>query len=201
MSDKFEPGGIAEPDRPAGMLPGRRRLLRGGLGAGSVLMTLASRPVSAATCTQASAFSSVVSGKQPITLCSGRTPASWFATSDSTSAGAALFVSSLVSTGTDWPIDPATKFSSVFSPGLTNGNLTLKGVLDTTKGAPVVAQHCVAGLLNTSGSSPLVPATILTPIRVKDIWNSFATKGYYEASAGVRWSETQIIEWLKTTYT
>src|SRR5690242_9250799 len=59
----------------------RRRFLRGGLAAGPVVATIASRPVLGATvCTQASMMGSVAaSGRQavPVTLCNGLTPEQW----------------------------------------------------------------------------------------------------------------------------
>lgn len=210
MSVKFQPGGLAEPDRPVGMLPGRRRLLRGGLGAGSVLMTLASRPVSAAQCLAGSvAAGSAASGNQlQASVCSGLSPGSWFAisgsSSSSTTGGSALFISSTttISTtaGSSWPIAPSTKFSDAFSPDLGKNNLTLKDVLDPQQAILPIARHIVAGLLNTSTAPPRVPATVLTPQRVKEIWTSVATKGFFEPTAGVRWNEAQIIAWLETTY-
>ena len=62
----------------APLLEGRRRLLRGGLASGTVLLSLASKPVSATTCTPASSFASINLSRPDRTYnCTGRTPGYW----------------------------------------------------------------------------------------------------------------------------
>jgi hypothetical protein len=167
--------------------PSRRRLLRGGLGAAPVLMTLASRPVGATVCTTGSAFASLQpSGTLQTTQCTGHSPSYWTACS---------------SPGTDWkPIKPQTKFSALFTPALSDSNVTLKKVVDASLGYNVVARHCVAALLNASKSPPLTPPSILSAAMVKAVWTSYATHGYYEPTAGIQWTDTKIVDWITTTY-
>ena len=53
----------------------RRQLLRGASGAAPILMTLASRPVTAAVCTPASSFASINASRPDKQYdCAGRTP-------------------------------------------------------------------------------------------------------------------------------
>jgi len=93
-----------------------------------------------------------------------------------------------------------TLFSAYFSPALSDGNLKLKAVLDPSKGYDPVACNCVAALLNASNGPPLTPTSILGVAYVKAIWSSYASKGYFEPTAGIRWSGGQIVDWIKTTY-
>lgn len=163
---------------------GRRRLLRGGLGAAPVLMSLASGPVGAAACIQASAFASLhASGKQPNLPCDGLNTATWFLAPES-----------------QWPLRSDSKFSQPFSPSLTDTKATLRQVVNPNGGYDPVARQLVAALLNTSANPPLTPASILTPATVKSIWTSYASRGYYEPTAGVRWTGTRIVEWILTTF-
>ena len=65
------------PDRDA-VSDERRRLLRGGVAAGSVVMTVASRPVFGQPCLAASAMGSMpTSGHRAMQTCSGLTPEQW----------------------------------------------------------------------------------------------------------------------------
>ncbi|MEO6422113.1 MAG: hypothetical protein ABIR84_05385 [Candidatus Nitrotoga sp.] len=55
--------------------------------------------------------------------------------------------------------------------------------------------HCVSALLNAvSGRTP-----ILTPSQVKNIFNEYASKGYFEPTAGIHWDPDQIVTYLKHT--
>jgi len=164
---------------------GRRRLLRGGLSAAPILATLASSPVSAGLCTTGSAYGSLnPSGTRTNTTCGGRSPATWTA---SGGVGA-------------WPISGNTLFSACFSPALSDSTLKLKTVVDPSKGYDAVARNCVAALLNASASPPLTPASILGVAYVKAVWTSYASKGYFEPTAGIRWNSGQIVDWITTTY-
>jgi hypothetical protein len=182
-TDQEEPVG---PDRRsrAAVAMDRRRLLRGGLSAAPVVMTLASGPVSAGLCTTCSAFGSLhPSGKQPSIVCSGRSPSAW----DGTPGG-------------HWPLAQNTLFETYFAPALTGTNVTLKNVIDPTKGYDPVARNCVAALLNASTSPPLTPPTILGVGYAKTIWSSYASRGYFEPTAGIQWHSAEIVEWIATTY-
>jgi hypothetical protein len=197
----------------------RRRLLRGGLAGAPLLLTLASKPVSATTCTQASSFASInMSRPDRAYSCSGRTPGYWkqegkfwdwplpaYCPSANTVAG----------NGTAQPVyNPPlnatpTKFNDVFGAA---GGYPDKTLLDVLKmpgndlGRDALARHIVAAVLNAADG--ITPATVLSESAVKNIWASFVAKGYYEPTAGIKWyadyaepaSPTGgLIAWLKTT--
>jgi hypothetical protein len=102
-----------------------------------------------------------------------------------------------------WPTSVSANdlFSAYFSPALSDGQAKLKSVVDPSKGYDPVACHCVCALANASTSPPLTPASILGVAYVKAVWSSYASKGYFEPTAGIRWNGAQIVEWIKTTYT
>ena len=100
-----------------------------------------------------------------------------------------------------WPINANALFSAYFSPALSDGTAKLRTVVDPTKGYDLVACNCVAALLNASTSPPLTPASILGVGYVKSVWSSYASKGFFEPTAGVQWNGVKIVEWIKTTYT
>jgi hypothetical protein len=99
-----------------------------------------------------------------------------------------------------WPINGNTLFSACFSPALSDPALKIKTVLDPSKGYDPVACNCVAALLNASAGPPLTPASILGVSYVKSVWASYATKGFFEPTAGIRWNGGQIVDWIRTTY-
>lgn len=148
-------------------------------------MTLTSGPVSAGLCTTCSMHGSIrPSGKQAAATCGGRTPDAWSKLKKK-----------------DWPqtCEPGTHFSPLFSPSLNRSNVSLMNVVESSS-YDTVARHCVAAYLNASASPPLTPPTILSAGMTKTIWSSYATKGYFEPTAGVRWTSAQIVDWIKTTF-
>lgn len=179
-----------EPDETGGdasRLSQRRLVLRGGLGAAPVLLSLVSAPVGAATCTTASAFASLQpSGTRSTTSCGGRSPSEWSSTSPS-----------------QWPVSQGAMFGSVFSPAL-NPDMKIKDLFALSDSAATllqrVAKHCAAAYLNATTSPALVPSTILNAALAKSIWNSFALTGGYDPAPGLHWDATKIIAWISTTY-
>ncbi len=186
MSPNTDREDATAPDagKAVGFVPGRRRLLRGGLGAAPVIMTFVSAPVTAGTCTTCSAYGSMhPSGRHASSTCGGHSPSVWYSTPHS-----------------HWPINPNSLFSTYFSPALSGTSVTLKNVLDPTKGYSPLAQNCVAALLNASTSPPLTPPNILGVGYVKGIWSSYANQGYFQPTAGIQWNAGQIVNWITTTY-
>lgn len=191
MTAGSEPVKIVEPDRAgvAALGSGRRRLLRGGLGAAPVLMTLVSGPVSAALCTTGSAFGSLhPSGKQPGINCAGRSPEAW----SGSAAG-------------QWPLPQNDLFSSKFTPAL-NPDIRFKNLLELTTFSidQEVARHVVAAYFNASAPASTT-ASVLSTATAVAIWASYAGKGgglvgWYEPTAGIKWFAADIIKWIKTTY-
>ena len=162
---------------------GRRRLLRGGLAAAPVLMTLVSRPVLAQQCTTPSGFVSAnASTAGRGVTCSGHTPEYWVSHTDS------------------WPGQGSNKyktndkFKKYFSPDLSGSPTLIEALAPAFPSS--VARYCVAALLNT-GPPSLTP--VLSPSAVKDIWSEFATSGSFSPSSGAHWNATEIIDYLLTT--
>jgi hypothetical protein len=181
----------------------RRRLLRGGLGAAPVVLTVASRPVMAATgaCTTASAFGSInASRPKNVTSCGGCKPDYW-----KNSLNYASWPAGHCATAKKVATDKL-YFNEIFGSSPYSATTTLLQVLQTTgTGRDAVARHCVAAVLN--GAKGLTPAAVLSAQTAKNVWSSFVTRGYYEPTAGIRWfadSSTpagtgSIVQWLTST--
>lgn len=195
------------PAEASGSRPGiavdRRRLLRGGLGAVPVILTVTSPSVMAngsydgGICTPASSFASINTSRPDRTFsCSGRTPGYW-------------------KQSQHWPNWPApfvadgnnaTKFNDVFGSAYGYPGKTLLDVLGLQGGdRDAIARHIVAALLNAAKNwtSP----EVLSVTTVKLVWMSFTEKGYYEPTAGIRWfagyseptGNGSLEDWLKST--
>jgi hypothetical protein len=178
----------------------RRRLLRGGLGAAPLVLSVASRPVMAGTCTTASAYGSI-NGSRPVksTSCSGRTPDYWKGNPASWPSGFRA-----VAAGTT---APATLFNDVFPAGGYPG-VTLLAVLSMTgtDKTTAMARFCAAAVLNAAAT--LTPATVLSAQTAKDVWAAHRSPGgYYEPTAGIRWyadystpsGSGSMLAWLAST--
>lgn len=173
----------------------RRRLLRAGLTAAPVIMTVASKPVLGSTiCTAASVMGSAASGAvRTASVCSGLTPNQW-------KVYAAQWPTPFCATNhtsTDRQATlyhcPVTGFS-----GRVYGDHTMLEVLDIHEGGGgtmALGRYMVAALLNAcAGRTP-----VLSESGVRDMWNDLVNRGYYEPTAGVQWGAPEIIAYLKTT--
>jgi hypothetical protein len=194
-------------------LQGRRRLLRGGLAAAPVLMTLASRPAlggqwnvvgtggnwggGGGKCVAPSGFVSMPTshpGKKY--TCSGYTPDYWknCAMYKQPWPSPYCYTSGWNSWGQ--PQQP-TKFKECFSPCTCYSDSTT--LLDVLKMGDVspndVARYCTAALLNCAAN--LTP--VLSKSDVEGIWSEFASKGYFEPTAGVKWYHDDIVTYLQST--
>jgi hypothetical protein len=59
-----------------------------------------------------------------------------------------------------------------------------------------LGMHIVAALLNArKGLTP-----ILSESDVINMWNEWATKGYFEPTASVHWSSAQIVQYIQGTF-
>jgi hypothetical protein len=177
----------------------RRRLLRGGIAAAPVILTVAPGSVLAGTsCTTASAFASLnASRTSSLPVCSGHKPDWWCANTGS------------------WPTSsctPNTKFQdcgfavhSSFS-GMTKLLDVLK--FTETSGHKCVAKHIVAALLNAK--TGITPPEVLNEAKVKAVWNEFCPNGWFVPTAGIKWYDVTptvvvgknpggVTGWLQTT--
>jgi hypothetical protein len=184
--------------------PGRRRLLRGGLGAAPLLMTLVSRPVlghGRLQCTTMSASVSMpASGGGNPSVCLGRTPGFWKQKHHFDDWPSPTY----------WPTTvggpgghQATKFKSVFpTPTLPYPpSTTFLQVLDMGGGPPnSVARHLVAAALNVAkGWAPVLTLPALQGLWLQYMTTGGGTVGYYEPTAGVKWYHSEIEAYLKST--
>ncbi len=162
----------------------RRRFGLRGLGASSLLLTLACKPVLGAT--------------------RARVSPSGFLSANQSRHGP-ISVSWRHSTGPDywrtssvWPIAQGTRFAHVFSaaPSTIYDTLTLlemvKGHADDTA---ELGMHLTAALLTArSGWADFLPeATILA------MFLEWRTRGYFSPTANVQWDALEIVKYLKAT--
>jgi len=180
--------------------PDRRRLLRTGLGAVPVAMTLVSRPV-LGTSPQCLAPSGFVSGNASVpaaATCAGVTPGYWKQSQHFSSWPSGYYPVAV--TG-----HAATTFCSAFActAGTYPSTTTLLDVLSTAGGPPDdVGRHVVAALLNTL--TGLVPTSVLSVSAIQNIWLQYlntgsGTVGYYVPYGSVKWYHTDIVNYLLTT--
>lgn len=207
---QLTPQGIAEPTKLVD--ESRRSFTKSGLVASGVIFTLTSRPVLGQVVCQSP--SGALSGNlsqhgTPIT-CSGLTPGYW---GTHTSARKNMWPSPYA-TGTctntkllqdykSWM--NGTKFNDsshgfhCIGYGAKYIDYTmLQVILLGGTGDPYqLGGHCVAALLNArKGWTP-----VLTEAQVRNIFNEYASKGYFEPTAGVKWYPVDIVAYLKTTMT
>jgi hypothetical protein len=200
----------------------RRRFGKSGLAASGVILTLASRPVLGCwDCLSPSGFQSgnvSYHGQPP--QCEGRTPGYWQAPGKQwPSPYTAGTCTNKKQPSSNDPVDwkNGTPFSGTFNCG-TNGAMYQSCCLPV-KNAPCkqtsplslmqvlllggkddryqLGAHIVAALLNAR----MGWTDVLTVQAVKDMFNEWAAKGYYEPSAGIKWYGADIVTYLKTTMT
>jgi len=238
MSPKEQPAESALTDNPPKSSE-RRRLLRGGLAAGPVLMTIASRPVLgqvACTASAAMSISMQTSIDHQCQVTSGLSPDAWKATATqwpspyfgtsaaatstssvtpkSTTTNNALLQQQLAAAGgyatgtTSTSSGSASTAGSYGSPTLyhcsTTGlgghvfhNSTMLEVIDIigASGFNSLGRYIVAALLNArAGRTPMLSEAV-----VRNMWNDLISRGYYEPTAGVRWTATEIVAYIRTT--
>jgi hypothetical protein len=76
------------------------------------------------------------------------------------------------------------------------GTRTMLEVLDVSQGGlDGVGRYMVAALLNArSGRTPVLDETA-----VRTMWNDLVNQGYYEPTAGIKWTGAEIIAYLQST--
>lgn len=222
MTDKEKPdneqtGQNISPDvapQPPVADDSRRRFTKSGLAASGVILTLASRPVLGQwACQSPSGFQSGnVSPHGTPPSCSGLTPGyygthpeewqQWGYDPGTCSAtnrrGGKNTTSTSCTHIADW--SNGTLFSAAFhcsgfATGYTGYSMMQVIWMNGRQDAYQLGAHIVAALLNAkSGKTP-----VLTEQAVKDIFNEWAAKNYYEPTAGVQWTAEDIVTYLKTT--
>lgn len=206
----------------------RRRLLRGGLAAAPIVLTLVSRPVlggqwqvvggggggnlgGGGQCYAPSGFASMPTsqhGKK--TYCSGCKPSYW--QNCDTSKGGNPWPSPYCGNGSydrwgNW--QQPTKFRQPFSPCY--GSYQTCTMLDALN---LGAGYSGYGQWGSSQQSQVAQyctaallnaasgwTPVLTEARVKGIWSEYCTQGFFEPTAGVKWYGDDIVAYLSSTMT
>jgi hypothetical protein len=174
----------------------RRKLLRATLAASPVLLSVASRPVlGQITCAAASAMGSMSpsGGARTAQICSGLTPSQW--KSHASSWPSPYCATTMKATG-----HAATLFHCPTTglAGRTYGDRTMLEVIDVNEsgqGNTSLGRYIVAALLNARAAR----TPVLSETGVREMWNEVITRGYYEPTAGIRWTANEIVTYLKTT--
>lgn len=190
----------------------RRKLLRGGLAAAPVLMTVASRPVLGQVACTASAITSInlqSSINHNCTITSGLSPEKWkalaaqwpspYAGATTAAAGRTVTYGGVTHTYGGGPTTQATAYHCT-TTGLGGHVFAGKSMVDVidmlqSGGLNSLGRYIVAALLNArSGRTPMLSET-----NVRAMWNDLLNRGYYEPTAGIRWGAGEIVAYIKTT--
>ncbi|MGE5386967.1 MAG: hypothetical protein ACM3SV_13880 [Betaproteobacteria bacterium] len=170
----------------------RRRLLRGGLAAAPVLMTLANRPAFGANGATPSAFGSMNSSRtDSVVEATGVSPGYWKNhTANWPSPYRPLPSSNTAGFAANSPATAATLFDDVFVGGRFPGKTLLQilspeqSISGHNGGNVAVARAITAALLNAASGKT---SSILNVDQVKAIWAEFVNKGYYSPTNGIKW--------------
>lgn len=162
---------------------GRRRFARSGVAASGIIATLTSGPVLGTVCKSPSGFlSGNLSNHQQATTCMGRSPGYW-------------------KNHNQWPIQNRNtcKFRSVFTVPESSPYypITMLNML-TEQGCDKhnLGMHLVAAYLNyKAGWSPF-----LTDSRLQSMWNELRMNGYFEPTAGVKWTAEEVVQYIQKTF-
>jgi hypothetical protein len=222
MSDHTPDTADIQPDatQPAAVDQSRRKLAGAALGV-SAILTLASRPVLAGQCvTPSAACSGNLSQHGTPTTCSGKSPGYWKQhpeqwptpytpggcsnqcnKCEKWSGGTSFHpIFKLISNGkcnsfnADFDSNPisAPTSLSMMQVMMMNDGSNPWGLSDPDN----LGMHIVAALLNAKkGLTP-----ILSESDVINMWNEWATKGYFEPTASVHWSSAQIVQYIQGTF-
>lgn len=182
--------GMSGADTPKSALKvsaGRRKLLRGGLGAAPVLATFVSQPVHATyTCKSASAYTSANASRPGVSQCSGCSGAWWSANTNS------------------WPTGctpNSTRFDTYFSATAAYpAGTTLSNVLGrtTTADSDKLARNMVAALMNIK--SGRIGAGVFDEAALKTIWTSAISTGYVPSAGAAAWNCAAVNQWLNSVF-
>jgi len=187
----------------------RRNLLKAGLGAGSVIATLASRPVlgwgggGGGDCKAPSdALSGNLSQPGKDKHCSGKPPSYWCQSQSYCNWKVPCQPKDTGSSGYTCGAfkAKATPFHSTITMfnGTQFGSKTMLDVMNLTGGGyQKLGCYISAALLNAkAGWTP-----VLSESDVRGMWNEYCAKGYFEPSAGVHWGPDECVNYLLTTMT
>jgi hypothetical protein len=191
-SPKMPDGTGQRPDAVVVPSSGRRRMLKAGISATPVVMTVISRPVLAVGCDSPSGFTSLSQSHPGPGTCSGHAPTYW---SDQTHWG-------------EWPptFTPATLFVARFPTGgpwlSAMASDTLGYVIDSTmspSGIPYGLARLIIAAYFNAGVPILGTSTLLSQVTVQHIWLEWSTTGSFSPRTGASWKYDEIVAYLPTT--
>ena len=179
----------------------RRRFLGAGAAAAPFLLTLVSQPALGTTCftpSRSLSRNTSVSQQGKYGECMRAESPGNYKAQQQLGQGASI-----------WPVPPSTPMHPLFYMGgedlktrfikLVNGrvlSMTLGEALEVNT-AGQVHSHLIAAYLNTMGGNGAV-IPVLTADNVLKIWREYATTGYYEPMAGIKWYAEDIVDYLKS---
>jgi len=183
---------------PDARSPDQTRRKLAGLGA-SAIFTLASRPVLAVTCNSPSAAASgnlSFHGTPPD--CTGASPSTWLTLADGGNVlnngfpgGNVIFNSVFADgNGIDWPDGDDGRLYEVMNPTSNPDNANAN-----PRPNPISAEFA-ATLLNIRGGR--IPPEILTEVKLIGMWNDWRDSGEFQPTAGVTWTATDIVTYLRS---
>ena len=183
----------------------RRRFLGAGAAATPFLLTLVSQPALGVQCftpSRSLSKNTSVSQKDHIGECTGaESPGNYKAQQDP-KKGAYHWPASVPPSTSMHPlffeggIEGVTRFVKV-EKGSTR-SMTLGEALNVNASGQVHF-HLIGAYLNKmGGNGAVIPDNVLMVHDILNMWHEFATKGFFEPMAGIRWYESEIVGYLKT---
>lgn len=180
----------------------RRRFLGAGSAAAPFILTMVSQPALGVTCftpSRSLSKNTSISQQGKYGECTGAESPGNYKTQQT--SGNAYH----------WPasVPPGTPFHPLFHMGGKTGvtkftktvnnqevSMTLGEALDVN--APgQVHFHLIGAYLNKmGGNGAIIPDAAITETGILTMWHEYATKGYYEPIAGVKWYAQQIVDYL-----
>lgn len=181
----------------------RRLLTKSGFVMSGVLLTLASRPsLGDVVCKTPSGFlSGNLSFHGTPQTCAGLSPGYWANHPEDWPSPYQVGSRAVKATKKHPAINaqPGTMFNDLYL-GFQGGNFPNMSMMDVIlsggQGDPYqLGAHCVSALLNAKSGR----TAILTEGQVRNMFNEYSSKGYFEPTAGVHWLPDEIVTYLKHT--
>jgi len=133
--------------------------------------------------------------RQDVAICSGRSPSYWKANREQWPSPYCA-VKKVETSGVGGQDQTLFHSTTTGCQGYMFRGKTMLDVLDESGGSyEALGRHIVAALLNAAAG--LTP--VLNQNGVRDMWNSYITRGYYEPTAGIRWDAEKIVTYIETT--
>ena len=182
---------------------GRRRFLGAGTAAAPFVLTLVSQPALGVTCftpSRSMSRNTSLSQQGKFGECTDAESPGNYKTQKVQGGNAYRWPSSVLPTAPFHPtffqgsIAGETSFTS--GSNNTGTSKTLAEVLSINVSGNV-AKHIIAAYLNKlGGNGAVIPDSAITLAGIKNMWAEYATKGFYEPMAGIKWYAQDIVNYL-----